>query len=274
MVTLGARPQGLEHHRDYLSIGFPLRLRHRLSIHVHRGLDGGVTHEFLLYLHRRSGFVQPRTIRVAEGVPADVGELACCCLAQLVNDNPLAVRSGLALHAPFARRHAACRTWNDAASGSAKIALLDLGRIVGFLPRLTALIAWLKESRSDVNSPAKSGMSARRTPFSQRKAIVGSVNTLPIEASALKAAHALRINANLAGGWRAGDVSQLVDHYRRKELTGDNQSRKAFSSAIRLQMLAELQLVLSELSVRGPWLCSMRQGSEGQGTACASLAGR
>jgi hypothetical protein len=48
MVTLGARPQGLEYHRDYFSIGFPLRLRHRLSVHVHRGLDRGVTHEFLL----------------------------------------------------------------------------------------------------------------------------------------------------------------------------------------------------------------------------------
>ena len=68
MVTLGARPQGLEHHRDYLSIGFPLRLRHRLSIHVHRGLDRGMTHEFLLDLHRRSGLVQPRAIRVAERI--------------------------------------------------------------------------------------------------------------------------------------------------------------------------------------------------------------
>ena len=48
----------------------------------------------LLDLHPGSGLVQPRTIRVAEGVPADVGELACCSLAQLVNDNLLAVRSG------------------------------------------------------------------------------------------------------------------------------------------------------------------------------------
>ena len=31
-----------------------------------------MTQQFLLHLHRRSGFVQPRTVRVAEPVPADV----------------------------------------------------------------------------------------------------------------------------------------------------------------------------------------------------------
>jgi hypothetical protein len=93
MVTLGARPQGLEHHRDYLSIGFPLRLRPRLSIHVHHGLDRGMTHEFLLDIHRCSGLVESRRLRVAERVPADVSELACCYFAHFVNDNLVAVRS-------------------------------------------------------------------------------------------------------------------------------------------------------------------------------------
>ncbi len=59
-----------------------------------------MTHEFLLDLDRRSGFVQARTVRV----PSNGGELACCCPAQFVNDNPLAVRSGFGF-APFAHRH-------------------------------------------------------------------------------------------------------------------------------------------------------------------------
>jgi hypothetical protein len=65
----------------------------------------------------------------------------------------------------------------------------------------------------------------------QRKAIVGSVNTLPTEASALKAAHALRIDANQRAPQAEGapeTISQLIEHYRLKELDGDNQSRKAF----------------------------------------------
>lgn len=33
MASLRARPQGLEHRCDYLPLGFPLRLRHRLSVH-------------------------------------------------------------------------------------------------------------------------------------------------------------------------------------------------------------------------------------------------
>jgi integrase len=67
----------------------------------------------------------------------------------------------------------------------------------------------------------------------QRKAIVGSVNTLPTEASALKAAHALRIDANQQTPQAEGapeTISQLIEHYRLKELAGDNQSRKAFST--------------------------------------------
>ena len=67
----------------------------------------------------------------------------------------------------------------------------------------------------------------------QRKAIVGSVNTLPTEASALKAAHALRIDANQRTPQAEGapeTISQLIEHYRLKELGADNQSRKAFST--------------------------------------------
>ena len=57
-----------------------------------------------------------------------------------------------------------------------------------------------------------------------RKAIVGTVETLANEASALKAAQALRIDANQqtpqaeAG---PGTVAALVAHYRLKELAGD-----------------------------------------------------
>jgi integrase len=67
----------------------------------------------------------------------------------------------------------------------------------------------------------------------QRKAIVGSVTTLTTEASALKAAHALRIDANqqtpqAEGG--PGTIAELIAHYRLKELVGENQGRKAFST--------------------------------------------
>jgi len=67
----------------------------------------------------------------------------------------------------------------------------------------------------------------------QRKAIVGTVKTLTTEASALKAAHALRIDANqqtpqAEGG--PGTIAELVAHYRLKELVGENQGRKAFST--------------------------------------------
>jgi hypothetical protein len=67
----------------------------------------------------------------------------------------------------------------------------------------------------------------------QRKAIVGAVTTLTTEASALKAAHALRIDANqqtpqAEGG--PGTIAELIAHYRLKELVGENQGRKAFST--------------------------------------------
>src|SRR5450756_2331418 len=57
---------------DYLAVGTALAVCHSLSIHVHGGLDGGMTHQFLLHFHRSPGFVQPRAVRVAERVPADV----------------------------------------------------------------------------------------------------------------------------------------------------------------------------------------------------------
>jgi integrase len=66
-----------------------------------------------------------------------------------------------------------------------------------------------------------------------RKAIVGTVETLANEASALKAAQALRIDANQqtpqaeAG---PGTVAALVAHYRLKELAGERNGRKAFST--------------------------------------------
>ena len=67
----------------------------------------------------------------------------------------------------------------------------------------------------------------------RRKAIVGTVQALPTEASALKAAKALRIDANQQtphseGG--PGTIAELVSHYRLKELVGENQGRKSFST--------------------------------------------
>ena len=67
----------------------------------------------------------------------------------------------------------------------------------------------------------------------QRKAIIGTVTDLTTEASALKAAHALRINANQQTPQAEGGpstIAELVAHYRLKELTGDSHSRKAFST--------------------------------------------
>jgi integrase len=67
----------------------------------------------------------------------------------------------------------------------------------------------------------------------RRKAIVGTVEAFPTEASALKAAKALRIDANqqtphFDGGPET--VAELVAHYRLKELVGENQGRKSFST--------------------------------------------
>jgi hypothetical protein len=76
--SLGARPQGLEHHRDNLPICCSFRLRHRLSVDVHRRLDRGVTHEFLLDLHRCPGLVEARTVCVGKRRSAEFAELPCC----------------------------------------------------------------------------------------------------------------------------------------------------------------------------------------------------
>ena len=66
-----------------------------------------------------------------------------------------------------------------------------------------------------------------------RKAIVGSVETLTNEASALKAAQALRIDANQQTPQTEvgpDTVAALVAHYRLKELANDRNGRKAFST--------------------------------------------
>jgi integrase len=63
----------------------------------------------------------------------------------------------------------------------------------------------------------------------RRKAIVGTVLTLQTEAAALRAARALRIDANQQAPHAEGGpstIAELVAHYRLKE----NQGRKAFST--------------------------------------------
>ncbi len=67
----------------------------------------------------------------------------------------------------------------------------------------------------------------------RRKAIVGTVEAFSTEASALKAAKALRIDANQQTPHSEGGpqtVAELVAHYRLKELVGENQGRKSFST--------------------------------------------
>ena len=66
-----------------------------------------------------------------------------------------------------------------------------------------------------------------------RKAIVGTVLTLPTEVAALKAAHALRIDANQQTPQTESGpstIAELVAHYRLKELAGDSNGRKEFST--------------------------------------------
>ncbi len=66
-----------------------------------------------------------------------------------------------------------------------------------------------------------------------RKAIVGTVDTLANETSALKAAQALRIDANQEtpqAGTGPSTIAMLVAHYRLKELAGGRNGRKAFST--------------------------------------------
>src|SRR5271170_4568932 len=87
-------------------------------------------HQFLLHLHRGSGLVQPRTVRVAERVPTDFSELPSGELSWLVDLNPLPIRGGLPLNAPHPLRCTARGTRDQAASGRAKMPLLDLGRVV------------------------------------------------------------------------------------------------------------------------------------------------
>jgi len=67
----------------------------------------------------------------------------------------------------------------------------------------------------------------------QRKAVIGTIITLPSEAAALKAANALRIDANQQtprAVSRPSTIADLIGHYRLKELTEDEQGRKAHST--------------------------------------------
>ena len=66
-----------------------------------------------------------------------------------------------------------------------------------------------------------------------RKVIVGTVDTLANETSALKAAQALRIDANQEtpqAGTGPSTIAMLIAHYRLKELAGDRNGRKAYST--------------------------------------------
>ena len=73
--------------------------------------------------------------------------------------------------------------------------------------------------------PGSDGSSKRR------KAIVGNGLTLPTEAIALKAARALRIDANSQTSQAESGpetIADLVAHYRLKELNEDSHSQKSF----------------------------------------------
>jgi len=66
-----------------------------------------------------------------------------------------------------------------------------------------------------------------------RKAIVGTVDALANEASALKAAQALRMDANHQTPQAESGpdtIAALVAHYRLKELAGERNGRKSFST--------------------------------------------
>ncbi len=66
-----------------------------------------------------------------------------------------------------------------------------------------------------------------------RKAIVGTVDALANEASALKAAQALRMDANQQTPHAESGpdtIAALVAHYRLKELAGERNGRKSFST--------------------------------------------
>lgn len=69
----------------------------------------------------------------------------------------------------------------------------------------------------------------RRAP---RKLVVGSVQDLPNEKAARERLQTLGLNINLdrsEGGIRPQSFSELVAHYRMKELNADNE-RKAYST--------------------------------------------
>ena len=50
----------------------PLAVRHRPTVHIHRGLNAGVAHQLLLDGERRPGFIQPRPVAVPKRVPTNV----------------------------------------------------------------------------------------------------------------------------------------------------------------------------------------------------------
>src|ERR1700722_16406090 len=67
----------------------------------------------------------------------------------------------------------------------------------------------------------------------QRKAVIGTVINLPSEASAMKAAQALRIDANQQTPRAVScpsTIADLIEHFRLKELTEDEQGRMAHST--------------------------------------------
>jgi integrase len=67
----------------------------------------------------------------------------------------------------------------------------------------------------------------------QRKAVIGTLINLPSEASVLKAAQALRIDANQQTPRAVScpsTMAVLIEHFRLKELTEDEQGRKAHST--------------------------------------------
>src|ERR1700761_8746218 len=76
----------------------------------------------------------------------------------------------------------------------------------------------------------------------RRKAIVGNVLTLPTEAIALKAARALRIDANSQTPQAESvpeTIADLVAHYRLKELNEDSHSQKSFPTRAAYQSYLE-----------------------------------
>lgn len=71
----------------------------------------------------------------------------------------------------------------------------------------------------------------------RRKAIVGTIAALPTEAAAPRAAQALRIDANQQAPLTDGGpstISELVAHYRLKELAGEDQDAKRFQRELHM----------------------------------------